>query len=196
MVPSWVRAWYILYFSPGRCGLTIFFSLLSLVALGKMTTNLAIVDDGDRASIIYGNGVWSTGGEPEEFDGTTMFTVTQGATATFHFVGTSITIYVTISAKNRTPRASWTFVFDGSIAGTHLSPFNLTADIHRKPVWTSPSSSATDAPHTLVITQTVAPSDGVIYLDYLIYTTTSTSVGSYFLDDSDPRITYQSTSPK
>jgi hypothetical protein len=66
----------------------------------------------------------------------------------------------------------------------------MTADIHHEPLWTSPSSSLNNDSHTLVIKQTAAASGGVIFLDYIIYSTTSTSVSSYFIDDRDARIQY------
>ncbi|KAJ7273915.1 hypothetical protein C8J57DRAFT_1506032 [Mycena rebaudengoi] len=45
-------------------------------------------------------------------------------------------------------------------------------------------------PHTMMITQSAAQSLGVLFLDYLMYTTTSAAVNACFIDDRDPRITY------
>jgi hypothetical protein len=108
--------------------------------------------------------------------------------------GPSITVYGTVAAKNLTPQTSMSFVVDGSttVAGTYTPPSSMTADIHHQALWTSPSGSIDASPHTLVITQTAGPenSDGVIFLDYIIYSTTSTSVSSYFIDDRDPQIKY------
>jgi hypothetical protein len=79
-----------------------------------------------------------------------------------------------------------TFSVDGSISGTYTPP-TLTADIHHEPLWMSPTLSR--GSHDLVITQTAAQAEGVIFLDYIMYNTTSTSM-PYFIDDRDPRITY------
>ncbi|KAK7022288.1 hypothetical protein R3P38DRAFT_2960297 [Favolaschia claudopus] len=58
-------------------------------------------------------------------------------------------------------------------------------------VWTSPSLSPNDGLHNLVIKQTSVVSDTVIFLDYIMFTTTtSASVSAYFVDDRDARIQY------
>ncbi|KAJ7916866.1 hypothetical protein B0H13DRAFT_2446250 [Mycena leptocephala] len=51
------------------------------------------------------------------------------------------------------------------------------------------SPTLSSGSHDLVITQTAAQAEGVIFLDYIMYNTTSTSM-PYFIDDRDPRITY------
>jgi hypothetical protein len=63
----------------------------------------------------------------------------------------------------------------------------MASDVHHQLLWTSPTMSGRS--HTLVITQTGAQTSGVIYLDYIMYTTTSTSL-PYYIDDRDSRITY------
>ncbi|KAJ7912897.1 hypothetical protein B0H13DRAFT_2005851 [Mycena leptocephala] len=153
-----------------------------------MTTNAAIVDDQDP--LVQYAGTWNRAGAAEEFDSTTTWSATAGTTASFPFVGTSITVYGTVAALNLSPQVSMSFVVDGSVTGTYTPPNNMTADIHHEPLWTSPSSSLNNDSHTLVIKQTAAASGGVIFLDYIIYSTTSTSVSSYFIDDRDARIQY------
>lgn len=74
------------------------------------------------------------------------------------------------------------------MASSYTPPSGLTAAIHHVPFWTSPAMS--NGTHTLIITQTAAQAGGIIFLDYIQYNTTSTSVGAYFIDDRDPRITY------
>ncbi|KAJ7133372.1 hypothetical protein C8R44DRAFT_23058 [Mycena epipterygia] len=150
-----------------------------------MTTNVAIVDD--RDPLIHYTGAWIGAGSPAEFSSTTTVSVTEGTTASFTFVGSSITVYGTVAAKNP-PLASLSFAVDDSITGSYTPPSNMASDIHHEALWTSPTMS--DEVHTLIITQTAAQIAGVIFLDYLMYNTTSTSVGSYFIDDRDPRITY------
>ncbi|KAJ7676356.1 hypothetical protein B0H17DRAFT_1207342 [Mycena rosella] len=63
----------------------------------------------------------------------------------------------------------------------------MSAGLYHEALWTSPTMS--EGTHQLVITQIVAQSGGVLYLDYLTYDTTS-AAGPYFIDDSDSRITY------
>ncbi|KAJ6624643.1 hypothetical protein B0H10DRAFT_2212436 [Mycena sp. CBHHK59/15] len=131
--------------------------------------NQAIVDE--RDPLVSYAGVWNNAGSSAEFNGTTRWSGTQGATATFTFVGTSITVYGTVAAINP-PLASLGFAIDGAASGTY-TPANLTSDVHHEALWTSPTLSSGSA-HTL----------------YLMYSTTSTAVRTYFVDDRDPRIMY------
>jgi hypothetical protein len=167
-----------------------------------MSTNVAIVDDRDL-SIRY-SGVWDNAGASEEFMGTTRFSSNAGSTVSFTFVGTpmphgvglphssnkelgtSITVYGTIAAIDP-PLASWDFAIDGSKVGEY-TPAGVTSDIHHEAIWTSPTMAI--GSHTLTITQSTAQTRGVLYLDYLMYTTTSNAVNAYFIDDRDPQITY------
>ncbi|KAJ7724691.1 hypothetical protein B0H14DRAFT_559367 [Mycena olivaceomarginata] len=117
----------------------------------------------------------------------------RGVTATVPFVGTSITVYGTVAARNLTAQPIWSFAVDGSAMSTYTPPDNMTSDVHHLALWTSPSSSIANGSHQLVVTQTRAPSDGasgVIFLDYIMFTTTSASVEAYFVDDRDPQIKY------
>jgi hypothetical protein len=65
----------------------------------------------------------------------------------------------------------------------------MTSDLHHEPFWGSPPLG--DGEHTLVITQTQAMAASVIYLDYIMWNTTSVAVPAYFIDDRDPRVTYK-----
>lgn len=100
--------------------------------------------------------------------------------------GSSITVYASVAPNS--PAASMSFVVDNSMKGSYTSAANLATGLFHEALWTSPSMN--EGTHTLVITQTGAAASGVIYLDYFLYDTTSTSVGSYFLDDRDQSITY------
>ncbi|KAK6966835.1 hypothetical protein R3P38DRAFT_3245361 [Favolaschia claudopus] len=153
-----------------------------------MTTHAAVVDDRDP-TIAY-SGSWGRAGSLEEFDGTTTFSTGQGASATFPFVGTSVTVYGTIGARNITTQPTWTFTVDGSLLGTFTPTQGMTADVHHQALWTSPSLSLNDGTHNLVIQQTSATTTGVLFLDYIMFTTTSASVSAYFVDDRDTRIQY------
>ncbi|KAJ7271566.1 hypothetical protein C8J57DRAFT_1179663 [Mycena rebaudengoi] len=168
-----------------------------------MSDNVAIVDKRD-VSLRY-TGSWEDGGNPQEFNGTTRFSRVAGSKVSLTFIGahwpiafvprhlydsvlgTSITVYGTVAAWDP-PLASWEFTIDGAKSGEY-EPVGLTADIHHEAIWTSPTISS--GSHTLKITQSTAQSLGVLFLDYLMYTTTTSSaVNTYFIDDRDPRITY------
>ncbi|KAJ7199982.1 hypothetical protein GGX14DRAFT_467175 [Mycena pura] len=151
-----------------------------------MSTNTAIVDE--RDSRIQYTGTWNSAGSFIEFAETTKSSPVQGSTATFTFVGSSITVYGSVAA-NPAP-ASLGFVIDGSTTGSYSPPSSTGSALYHEALWTSPTM--TEGSHTLVITQTAAqPSHGPIYLDYIMYQTTSSSPGAMlFIDDRDPRISY------
>ncbi|KAJ7185356.1 hypothetical protein C8R46DRAFT_1060229 [Mycena filopes] len=149
-----------------------------------MSTSVAIVDNLD--SLLHYAGGWVKGGIPSEFNDTTIWTGSQGATISFNFVGSSIAVYATVAAVNP-PNASMSFAVDNSITGTY-TPEGVTTGTPHSLLWQSPAMD--DASHTLIITQTAAQSGGVIFVDYLLYNTTSTAVRSYLVDDSDTRVTY------
>ncbi|KAK6966820.1 hypothetical protein R3P38DRAFT_3245346 [Favolaschia claudopus] len=180
-----------------------------------MTTHTAIVDDRDPA-IAY-SGSWEPGGVAEEFQGTT--TTPDGASCclsgfqfrwcvrarrppyrriheTLNFAGTSVTVYGTIAAHNLTTQPTLTFTVDGSPLGSFTPVNGLSAPVHHQALWTSPSLSLNDGSHDLVITQTSLVSDTVIFMDYIMFTTTSASVSAYFVDDRDMRHTSQASRGK
>ncbi|KAJ6453816.1 hypothetical protein C8R45DRAFT_631715 [Mycena sanguinolenta] len=150
-----------------------------------MTTNVAIVDD--SSPLVHYSGTWVSAGAPLEFNSTTKVSQVQGVTASITFEGTSIAVFGTVALVNP-PDSSLDFVVDNSITGTYTPPANMTTGVHHEQLWMSPS--LTNGTHTLTITQTQAQQAGVIYLDYFLYNTTSTSVESYFIDDTDSRIQY------
>ncbi|KAK7049116.1 hypothetical protein R3P38DRAFT_3175366 [Favolaschia claudopus] len=147
--------------------------------------NTAIIDD--RDALIRYDGNWSETGGADEFNSTMTWSAVQGASASLIFVGTSVTVFGTVATSD-SPQASMTFLVDGIIGGTYTPPSNTTSNIHHEALWVSPT--LTDASHTLVITQTAAQTQGEIFLDYVMYNTTSSSARSYFIDDRDPRIIY------
>ncbi|KAJ7144206.1 hypothetical protein C8R44DRAFT_534154, partial [Mycena epipterygia] len=126
---------------------------------------VAIIDDQDPR--IQYSGSWNNAGAPTEFHSTTKWSSAAGSTATFHFSGTSITVYASVG--DHSPGAvGMSFAIDGSTQGSYTPPGNLPAGgLYHEPIWTS--SSLNDAAHTLVITQTAAQSSGQMYLDYLLY---------------------------
>ncbi|KAJ7439102.1 hypothetical protein FB451DRAFT_1378068 [Mycena latifolia] len=150
-----------------------------------MTTNVAIVDE---RGLDYA-GSWVDGGSQGEFQGTTRWSGTQGSTASFSFAGTSVSVFGSVSAV-QSPQVSFTFLVDNTTQGTYSPPTGMSADLHHELFWASPALD--DSQHTIVITQTQAQPDGlsVIYLDYLMWNTTSVDVPAYFIDDRDPRVVY------
>ena len=96
-------------------------------------------------------------------------------------------MYATIGTVSP-PQSSLTFLLDNSISGTYTPASGQTAVIYHEALWASPTLS--EGEHTLVITQTAAQSQGVIFLDYILYNTTSADVRSFFIDDRDPRVIY------
>jgi hypothetical protein len=103
-----------------------------------------------------------------------------------YYPGSSVTVFGTVGVRNP-PQASLSFVVDNSITGAYTAP-SLPSDIHHEALWTSPTLN--EGSHTIVITQTTAQSAGVIFLDYIMYNTSSSTVHPYFIDDRDPRIKY------
>ncbi|KAJ7038033.1 hypothetical protein C8F04DRAFT_1091137 [Mycena alexandri] len=150
-----------------------------------MSSNVAIIDD--RNPLITYSGPWSQAGGSIEFDSTTTCSTTQGTSASFTFVGTSVTVYGTIAAE-KAPNATMSFAVDKTTTGTFVPPSGLTSDVHHQTLWASPVLG--NGTHTLVITQTEAQAACVLFLDYILYQTTSDTGGPYFIDDSDPSITY------
>ncbi|KAJ7302325.1 hypothetical protein DFH08DRAFT_73881 [Mycena albidolilacea] len=148
-----------------------------------MTMNVAIIDERE---LDYA-GTWIDSGSPVEFQGTTRWSGTQGSTASFSFNGTSVAVFGSVAAV-QSPQVSFTFLVDNAIQGTYAPPSGMTSVAHHEPFWASPPLG--DGEHTLVITQTQAMATGVIYLDYIMWNTTSVAVPAYFIDDRDLRVTY------
>ncbi|KAJ7887023.1 hypothetical protein B0H14DRAFT_2696352 [Mycena olivaceomarginata] len=144
--------------------------------------NTVIVDERDTA-IQYSTG-WNNAGAFLEFDGTTRWSSIEGSTATFTFVGSSVTVYGSVAGNPA--QAGLSFMVDKSLIGSYSAKQGGTA-LYHEALYVSPTLS--EGSHTLVITQNAAQSGGVIYLDYIMYDTESTT-GTYFIDDRDPRITY------
>ncbi|KAJ7717018.1 hypothetical protein B0H16DRAFT_448431 [Mycena metata] len=149
-----------------------------------MSSNVVIVDD--RNPLITYSGSWAQAGGSIEFDSTTTCSTKEGSSASFTFTGTSVTVYSTLAAQ-KTPNVTMSFAVDTTTTGTFTVP-SLTSDVHHQSIWASPILE--NGTHTLVITQTEAQSACVVYLDYILYQTTSDTAGPYFIDDTDPRITY------
>jgi hypothetical protein len=102
--------------------------------------------------------------------------------------GTSITVYGSVAVRNPAI-ASMSFAIDGQASGSYTPDDNMSTSLFHEPLWNSTSLS--DGQHTLVITQTKATGDvGQIWIDYLMFQTTSTGVPWYYVDDRDPGVVY------
>ncbi|KAJ7153918.1 hypothetical protein C8R43DRAFT_1235314 [Mycena crocata] len=144
-----------------------------------MPTNVAIVDERDSA--IQYSGSWTAAGTPQEFHGTTT-RLSVGSTASFTFVvtGTSVTVYGSV-AQDHPQDCSMSFAVDGTMIGSYSynAPGGLSEGLFHEALWKS------------AILQTAVGTQGQIYLDYITYTTTSTtSVDKCFIDDTNSRVTY------
>ncbi|KAJ7816838.1 hypothetical protein B0H14DRAFT_3877700 [Mycena olivaceomarginata] len=150
-----------------------------------MSTNVAIIDDRDPL-LRYSTG-WNNSGSFVEFAGTARWSGIPGSTASLAFSGSSVIIYGSVAANPS--EASLSFSVDGSLAGSY-SPSPSTTALHHQVLWASPPLH--DETHILFITQTTASESGsgVIFLDYIMYNTTSRPENTtFFIDDRDPQHT-------
>ncbi|KAL0952592.1 hypothetical protein HGRIS_006847 [Hohenbuehelia grisea] len=122
-----------------------------------------IVDDRDPA-IVYSPD-WFLGGGPDEFDGTTHGTNSNGASFQFQFNGTSVSVIGTLSPlgyRDSVPPVSTYRVDDAN--PTTFSP-TTDADVHHQVTFfTSPSLQ--DGVHTLFMTCIVE--NTFLWFDYLL----------------------------
>ncbi|KAF7304203.1 hypothetical protein MIND_00652400 [Mycena indigotica] len=149
-----------------------------------MPGGLVIVDEADDA--VHYAGSWGKSGADLEFAQTTHCTTTQGSTASFSFVGTSISVYGTIAVN--TTAGALSFVLDNRSSATY-TPTNMPSVIHHEQFYSS--GTIANGSHSLVITQTaVDPARCVLFLDYITYQATVDGPGPYFIDDRDTTIAY------
>ncbi|KAJ7865010.1 hypothetical protein B0H14DRAFT_2735017 [Mycena olivaceomarginata] len=151
-----------------------------------MSTNVAIIDDRDPL-LRYSTG-WNNSGSFVEFAGTARWSGIPGSTASLAFSGSSVIIYGSVAANPS--EASLSFSVDGSLAGSY-SPSPSTTALHHQVLWASPPLH--DETHILFMTQTTASESGsgVIFLDYIMYNTTSRPENTtFFIDDRDPQVVY------
>lgn len=109
-----------------------------------------IYDDRD-AAITYSGADWSLAGSEREFNSTTSWTATEGATAIVNFTGTTISVYGTIAGglRARAPRSSYSI--DGG------TPVEYEAELTRAVQYNVQffqSPTLSEGTHTLTITNT------------------------------------------
>ncbi|KAJ6576057.1 hypothetical protein DFH09DRAFT_1150288 [Mycena vulgaris] len=167
----------------GMIGAT-FPSLLPSASRNRMSV---IVDD--RDSLVQYIPGWRTHdlGRPVEFRSTTSSPGVTGDKAEFTFDGSSVSVFGTVGPG--TTGSSMTFSVDGGPDGSYtVTPGNFNSTIHHQLFWSSPVLS--EGLHTLLITS--SQSGDELFLDYLLYNTTSTAGKTIFVDDSDSGVEYSS----
>ncbi|KAF8989648.1 hypothetical protein BDQ17DRAFT_423764 [Cyathus striatus] len=127
-------------------------------------TFLIRADDRDP-SIVYSQNDWIQGGRSAvEYNSTTTYPIAAGATATFHFTGTSVSLYGTLASKSSGVKVQYTIdktVFTMTNYSSYLSNAYQILLFEQRNLTTSN--------HSLVIT-ILQGSDFDYYLDYLDYT--------------------------
>ncbi|KAJ3505742.1 hypothetical protein NMY22_g17474 [Coprinellus aureogranulatus] len=123
---------------------------------------LLALDDRD-ATIVYSTG-WGQAGSANEFNSTTTFTNTVGATAKVTFYGTKITVFGTI-AGSLVRKPTSTYQIDSGTTTTFEGDPGLTTKFNQA-FFESPTLPAGE--HTLTITNT--GDDASLFLDLLMVT--------------------------
>ncbi|KAJ6511175.1 hypothetical protein C8R45DRAFT_1207868 [Mycena sanguinolenta] len=147
-----------------------------------------IIDDDDPLVLYSPPSDWNLRGEAPEFDATTHTSATAGSTASLVFEGTSISVYGTIGVNPGL--SSLTFSIDGADIGFYQAPVLVAEPAHNLLFWISPTF--TEARHELIVTvdQNATQQNTILFLDYFIYTTTSTTGKTLLIDDADASVTY------
>ncbi|KAF8816634.1 hypothetical protein BYT27DRAFT_7181457 [Phlegmacium glaucopus] len=156
-----------------------------------MTTPLQI-DDHNPLVFYSPNSSWTRGGAAADFDGTSTFTASPGASATLTFTGTEISVWGTITfLANNTP----TFVLSSySIDNGTATTFNASEQaafvFQQKLFQSAPLSAST--PHTLVAT---LDNNATFFIDYFLITPVVSSTSSSATSSSSSTLSTTSTIP-
>ncbi|KAJ7234314.1 hypothetical protein B0H12DRAFT_1239110 [Mycena haematopus] len=152
--------------------------------------NSVILDD--QSSQITYTGLWTGGGTTLNYDHTATASRAAGATMTFSFSGTSVSV---VGSFDPSTSCTGSFALDANVT-TFSSP-SLSAPLNHQTIFAS--APLPDAPHTLTYTLASCSSSssndtpGYVWFDYILYAPSlnaSTNSFIYFLDDSDSRIDY------
>ncbi|KAJ7468616.1 hypothetical protein FB451DRAFT_1400977 [Mycena latifolia] len=149
-------------------------------------SDLVIVDD--QASQIKYTGLWTGGLSQQYYDHTASSSRVAGATMTFPFSGTSVSVAGSFDANTS---CTGSFSLDSNLTA-FVSPV-LPAPLNHQSIWNS--APLTDGPHTLTYTLSSCSSsnNGYVWFDYILYAPSSNASTNglvYFLDDNDSRISY------
>ncbi|KAJ7174078.1 hypothetical protein C8R43DRAFT_873753 [Mycena crocata] len=145
-----------------------------------------IVDDHDPAIQYNPSGGWLSLGAPTEFMSTTRLATRAGATASFTFVGTSITVYGTVGPGGNASTIA--FSVDASAPLTYSAPTVDSGALYHQAFFTSPILP--EASHTLLITRDSSTKHNILFLDYILYTPVSSAEKTLFIDDAESQIKY------
>ncbi|KAJ7938142.1 hypothetical protein B0H13DRAFT_1133946 [Mycena leptocephala] len=152
--------------------------------------NLVIVDD--QSSQIKYTGLWTNGASSRSYSHTASASRVVGATMTFPFSGTSVSV---VGSYDANTTCTGSFAIDSNVT-TFSSP-TLSAPLDHQSIWTS--APLPDANHTLTYTLSSCTSSssndtpGNVWFDYILYTPSSNASTNgfiYFVDDSDSSIDY------
>ncbi|KAK7028510.1 hypothetical protein R3P38DRAFT_2936869 [Favolaschia claudopus] len=155
-----------------------------------------IVDDRD-ASVKY-PASWRTHdskgnplGKPVEYKGSSSLPGLDGDSAEFTFNGYSIAVYGTMGSGTKSSSMNFNVDNAGSSRAT-FSASNADSDstTHHQLFYSSPVLLE-EGVHTLSINS--SQSGGRLFLDYILYNTSSTAGKMMFIDDTHPNVQYSPT---
>ncbi|KAF7334560.1 hypothetical protein MVEN_02285900 [Mycena venus] len=129
----------------------------------------------------------SGSGQPQEFNRTTHEPLSPDESATLAFNGTSITVFGTVANKGK---ARMNFSIDGRPSGS-FEVDEGSAQGHNMRFWNA--SDLKDTLHNLSIIvdhDSLIRTSRTLFLDYFVYTTTSTAGKLVLIDDSDTALRY------
>ncbi|KAF7334558.1 hypothetical protein MVEN_02285700 [Mycena venus] len=141
-----------------------------------------LVDDSDPLVNYSTSWVRPSIGQSEEFNGTVHEPLALGESATLAFNGTSITVFGTIASNGD---AGMHFSIDGGPPGS-FDVDAQSAQGHNMRFWTSPALEDTLHNFTIIVDHdSLIGTTRTLFLDYFVYTTTSTAGKSVLIDDSE-----------
>jgi len=143
--------------------------------MAQTGTGLVKVDDRDARITYSPVNAWATGGQADEYDGTTTYTLAGYASFTFSFQGTSLQVIGTLDGTTTPPTGAFTYQIDG---GTALLRSAQTVSGTRTPgVVLVQMDNIAAGQHTLVVTNS-GPGSSKFVLDEITYTPSSASNGT------------------
>jgi len=129
-----------------------------------------LIDERDPF-VVFTSGRWEAHGGAHEYNATTMWSNTTGASVTLHFSGTSVAVFGTISARNPAPVSSYQIDGGSKTTFTALVPKSIQ---YRQEFFQSAVLSP--GRHTLLMTNQM--DNGWLWLDYFEVTPIKSSSSS------------------
>jgi hypothetical protein len=146
-----------------------------------------MIDDTELGRITYEpSSAWTLEGAGVEFRGSSHRVQTTGATTTFQFTGSVLTVYGTTPKSTNTsqPQATLQFSLDGQVSDSFTSAPNVYVSRHT-PFFRTMSQLQNDAQHNVVITYT-SKDTMPIWFDYIVYRPNTQLLTSGDVEDSTP----------